>query len=159
MFKFVVLSRKNMLAAKITEPFILVSINDSEEIKPDVSHHKTLVAGHYVYYHDLESVYKGQTYRNTINGKTEIAKLIQPSDAIETIKFMQEHKDTKLVVVHCTAGKYRSPSTAAALSKIFCAPGSEKEFLDPRYYNHNSLVFRTHLHAAYEMGVPELLKK
>lgn len=158
MFKFIVLSRKSMLAAKITEPFLLISINDSEEIKPDVSHHNTLVDALFVYYHDLESAYKGQTYRNTINGKVEPVKLIQQSDAMAAIKFLQAHKDTKLVVVHCTAGKYRSPSTAAALSKIFGASGSEKEFLT-HPYNHNSLVYRTHLHAAYEMGVSELLAK
>jgi len=67
--------------------------------------------------------------------------LFSEDQAKQIWNFVQEHKDTELLIVHCDAGVCRSPAIAAAI-----AEGLGQDFtwlFDPKWYHPNEFVFDT----------------
>jgi predicted protein tyrosine phosphatase len=82
------------------------------------------------------------------------AQLFSSEQAAQIWAFIQEHRAAvERIVVHCDAGKSRSPAVAAALSRVLT--GDDADFFGGRYQP-NRRVYRLLLAAAETRGREEL---
>lgn len=83
---------------------------------------------------------------DTITGIEE-DMLFSDYQAKQIAEFVLKHKDVDRFIVHCDAGRSRSPGVAAAVSKIIT--GDDKSFFD--LYNPNMRVYRKTLNACNDI--------
>ena len=85
----------------------------------------------------------------------EVLTLFSEAHADQILDFFNQHKDVDYILVHCTAGRSRSPAVAAAITKIL--GGDDSVWF--RIKTPNALVYRTLLNRAFDrnliQGLPE----
>jgi predicted protein tyrosine phosphatase len=83
---------------------------------------------------------------DTIEGIDE-DMLFSDAQAKQIAEFVFDHRDVERFIVHCDAGRSRSPGVAAAVCKIIT--GDDKEFFDR--YKPNMRVYRKTLNACNDI--------
>jgi len=75
--------------------------------------------------------------------------LFSPDQARHVWSFVTSHPEAQAILIHCGAGRSRSPGVAAALSKVLL--GHDQAWFDR--YTPNRLVYRRLLEEAETMGL------
>lgn len=130
------------------EPFYVISIHSSASFEPQFDmDNECLKDVLYMQFSDTDE----QGYYDAITEE----------DGMKIYRWAKELPDDALVVVHCRAGRSRSPAVVAALSYIF--NGNDDEFWKCPPYTPNFLVYRFILYAwakyeLFHMGYEKLQK-
>lgn len=110
--------------------YVIISINDVDEMPNRFNHTDELVGVLYLCFDDILN---------------EGPFSIKDSDADKIVKFMDIHRGVEECVVHCHAGVSRSAGVAAALSLIF--NGSDREIFENPRFSPNMLCYNSVLNA------------
>ena len=110
--------------------YIVISINDVDEMPNRFNHTDELIGVLYLCFDDIVN---------------EDPLSIKDSDSDKIVEFMSRHQDIEECVVHCHAGVSRSAGVAAALSLVF--NGSDKEILENPRFSPNMLCYHSVLDA------------